>query len=582
MIELTPENARRAQLVLAKRAQLRLYQQHPEQWYVERFGGKVTDLKWSDWPGYENHEWDGTPDPFYTTFKSLANWTNVGIESATSTGKTFMAARVAYWFLDTFPDSLVVTTAPKEMQLRAILWAEMSACFARFRKLRPRAEMFDLRVLPDGTKVKYGKNLGNDDDEFKDMHQALGVVAGVRAGEESATKMQGFHRKYMLFIIEEAAGVPLPVLTAIKNTCTGDYNVIMAIGNPDSVTDSLHQFCEGGNVQHVRISAYDHPNIVLGRTVVDGAVSNKSIEIRRVEYGEESNFFRSRVRGIAPEQSTDSLIMMKWIMQCCRFHPSFDRSRFKEDTFSRPAVGVDVANSLSGDAACLAWGVDNQLKELHEFQCPNATHLADNLVKDDNQLIAEGKQNYATKKLTDFGVTADHVGVDGVGVGVATVNQFSELGYTVVSLMGGQDETAIPKDKEGKPLYKFANMRAQMWFQARIDLQNCDLSIDIVARPILMQLAKELTMVRYKVNDGHIIIEKKEDIKERLGGKSPNMGDAFVYWNWVRKKRSGMFDEMPVGYAYTESEDVYDEHFSNEPDKADELNIWRPDPGQLL
>ena len=91
--------------------QNRVYQVDPILWYKEKFGGNPMDMIWSDYPGYEDHQWDGDPDPFKKMFECLAQWKNVGIESATSTGKTFMLPRIAYWFLDVFPNSLVVSTA---------------------------------------------------------------------------------------------------------------------------------------------------------------------------------------------------------------------------------------------------------------------------------------------------------------------------------------------------------------------------------------------------------------------------------------------------------------------------------------
>lgn len=571
------EQARRAMIIYNRRLAEEDYRNNPERWYVERFGGNLTDLKWSAYPEYSNHTWDGDADPFLKMFRSLADWKSCGIESATSTGKTFMAARVAYWFLDAFPDSLVVTTAPKEKQLKSILWAEMSACFSRFRKLRPKAEMFDLRVLPDGSKIKFGSKMalpGSDDDEFGDLHQALGIVAGVRAGEESATKMQGFHRKFMLFIIEECAGVPHPVLTAIKNTCTGEHNVILAIGNPDSMTDALHQFCELDHVTAVRVSAYDHPNIVLKKTVIDGAVSTMSINIRRREYGEESNLYRSRVRGIAPEQSVNALIMMKWVLQCWKYHQTY--IGHKPDARSFNAAGVDVANSENGDTAGVAWGLSNRLLEIEEFQCPNANHLADNLVKSSEQLRAENKYDYHTKKLSDYHVMASHVGVDTSGLGIATFNQFADLKLNVVSLTGGVDEESIPLDEEDKPLYSFKSFRTQMYYQARVDLQNGDVSIEIIDRRVFWELAKQLVTPRYK-NEGGIILEKKEDIKERMGGKSPTLADCFVYWNWVRKNRKHKLKIAGAPLIYAGTEQSTDT--PAEPDPRDEIGIWKHESG---
>ncbi len=45
----------------------------------------------------------------------------------------------------------------------------------------------------------------------------------------------------------------------------------------------------------------------------------------------------------------------------------------------------------------------------------------------------------------------------------------------------------------------------------------------------------DLVTPKWFVRNGKIIVESKEDIKKRLG-RSPNKGDAAVYWNWVRNQ----------------------------------------------
>jgi phage terminase large subunit len=582
----TASGVRRAQKILYKRAKNKEYQSNPLSWLCERFDGKETDLIWSLFPGYENHQWDGTRDPFFIAINAIKNGQDVGCEAATGVGKTYIAARIAYWFLDTFPESAVITTSPTKAQLLQVLWKEIGLAFSIFKKNKPNAQLLT-------GEVRVNKN-----DDFGDelnlvySNRMISRVGRKRAGEDSSVSFQGIHNKYQLFILDEAAGLEHSVITAIKNTNTFKgqapaINSILAIGNPDSVTDGLHQFCKSPGVIHIRVSAYDHPNVVMNKAVIPGAVTRESLELRKKEYGEESNLFRSRGRGIAPEQATDALIMRKWIDECSRFTTSFNRDRYKDDPQSFPAVGVDVANSVNGDAAALAWGKGSRLMKLHEFQCPDANVLADNLIKDEHQLAAEGLLNYGTDTINDYGITADNIGVDGVGVGVATVNQFSRMGLIVRSLQGGTDESAIPKIRENtndmnspwKPLYKFANLRAQMWFQARIDLQRGEISIDVTDLHILNRLAEELTMVRYKVTDGHIVIEKKDSIKERMGGKSPNLADAFVYWNWVRKRRDfGYSVEMPVNDAEPIE---YESNEIREPDQSDFPKIWGFGPGSF-
>lgn len=579
-MQLNTSISRSALIKLAKLARARMYQRTPERWYVERFGGKLTDIKWSAWgEQYDNHQWDGTPDPFFVAVDALCHGRDVGIEAATGVGKTYLAARIAYWFLDSFPDSAVITSAPTRAQLLQVLWKEISVAYSQFKRIRPESTILT-------GEVRVNKNIQYEDDSNQIVYsnRMISRVGRKRAGEDSSVAFQGIHNKYQLFILDEAAGLETSVMTAIKNTNTDksetSLNSILALGNPDSVTDALHQFCQSPGVTGIRISAYDHPNIVFGRKIINGSVTKESIAIRSQEYGTESNLYKSRVRGIAPEQSTDALIMMKWVMQCAKFNPSYKGTTEKpldpipDDVWSFNAVGVDVANSLNGDAACLAWGKGNELKELHEFQCANATHLAENLVMSNDTLLALKRDNYATSKLSDYQVNADRVGVDGVGIGVATVNKFREMGYEVKSLQGGSDETAIPKDAEDKPLYKFKSLRAHMWFQARLDLQNRTVKIGLTNFRVLNELAKQLTMVRYKVTDGCIVLEKKDDIKERLGGKSPNMADAFVYWNWIRKTRTGDYaGEMPIAYGTPER--------ISEPDSGEDPGIWKQSPDEM-
>jgi phage terminase large subunit len=582
-MHLTPSISRRALIELAKLARARRYQHFPEQWYVERFGGKLTDVKWSAWGGpYDNHQWDGTPDPFMVAIDALRRGMDVGIEAATGVSKTYMAARIAYWFLDCFPESAVITSAPTRAQLLQVLWKEISIAYSSFKRIRSESTILT-------GEVRVNKNIQYEDDSNQIVYsnRMISRVGRKRAGEDSSVSFQGIHNKYQLFILDEAAGLETSVMTAIKNTNTdksdGSLNLILALGNPDSVTDALHVFCQSPGVQGIRISAYDHPNIVFKRKIINGAVTKESIAIRTQEYGEESNLYKSRVRGIAPEQASDALIMMKWVLQCAKFHPSYNGTKaapledIPNDVWSHNAVGVDVANSLNGDAACLAWGKGNELQELHEFQCPNATHLAENLVMSAETLLILKRDNYNTSKLSTYQVAGDRVGIDAVGIGVATVNKMVELGYSVQSLQGGSDDTAIPKDAEEKPLYKFRSLRAQMWFQARLDLQNRDCRIALTNSRILTELVRQLTTVKYTVSDGYIVIEKKKDIKERLGGKSPNLADAFVYWNWVRKRRSGQYKgEMPIsgGYESTQSQSI-------EPDQRDEFGIWKPESDEM-
>lgn len=513
-------------------ARRELYKTRPDLWLVERFGEPETLLRWTKWneSAYQDHEWDGTKNPFYEVFKAVASGNWVGVESATGTGKTFILPRLIYWYLDVFENSLVVTTAPKQSQLKSVLWGEINACFPKFKRIRPQAEIFDLRI----------QVLGNDDKENTN-YVAIGEVAGVKAGEEANVKMAGKHRERMLFVIDEMAGIPLSILNTIINTCSDPFkNQIVGVGNPDSETDTLHEFAQKEHVKHIVISAYDHPNIVFKKNnlsaPIAGAVTQESIDLRVKEYGELSNLVQSRVRGKSPKQSNESLIKLEWIEACVNTN--------HEPLHIWNAIGVDVANSTTGDKAAVCYGKANNLMELKEFQCPNANHLAYNLIYDNSKLIAKNYHNYNIPKITDYEVVQQCIGIDSVGVGAGTVNAFYDSGFhNVVSLSGGALKTAIPTDFEGKPIFEFAGLRDMMYFFLAQDLLNKQLNIKLNDQQLIKSLIKELLSIRYANSTGVIKIESKDNIKKRIG-HSPNLADAVAYWNFVRK---GFY----INYSYS-------------------------------
>lgn len=532
---------------LLRREQQKFYAQNPLLWLKEKFQEDSLSFEWSKFIQYKNHQWDGDIDPIANAWKSLAKGRWAAISAATGTSKTYFLSRLVYWFLDCFDDSLVVTSAPKEAQLKLHLWAEIGRSFSKFKRIRPEAELHKLKL-----------SIGNatDEEDLYDGWQAVGFVAGTGADETSATKAQGFHRKHMLIITEETPGMSGPVMTAFQNTSTGGHNLIIAVGNPDSELDELAVFSQQSHVDHYRISALDYPNVVIGKEIFPGAVTQTSINIRKDKYGEESPLYKSRVRGIAPKQSSDSLIHVSWIDQCIGL-------TVKDDIFYYNAMGVDVANSDNGDTAGIAYGKGSSLVEIIEFPCPSASDLAYNILysaadrakirkelldrgiyaqreylsaKDTNLTNKETMHDYPVWTAQEFNVDFINIGIDPVGVGASTVNTFTNLGFECTPLSGGdkQWDEAIPVNNEGLPLYKFANLRAQMYFELREDLRNAKISIQVSDQDKLKKVKKQLSSIKFAVKDNAIQIEKKDDIKKRLG-ESPTYADIMAYWNWMRK-----------------------------------------------
>jgi hypothetical protein len=531
---------------LADRKRKEDWRRDPLLWLDERLGEDPADFIWSINEGYEGHVWDGDKDPLAQAWRVLSqsykdvaegglpSFKNVAIESGTGTGKTYWLARLVLWFLDCFEHSLVLTTCPSENQLKGGLWSEISMLYPKIKKLRPKSQKWQLRLA-----MEWGIEEHMTEEEKTlaraNAWQATGFITGSSSNKESEDKARGFHRKYMLIILEECTGIPPAIITAFQNTCTGNVNFIVAVGNPNNEFDALHQLAIQNDCYAIRASSLDHPNIVNQNEMYAGAITQSSINSRTDNYGVDSPLWQAMVRGISPAQSADSLIKLEWIEAC------IDTDHV-ETISSQNAVGVDVANSENGDKAALGWGETNTLVDVQEFQCPNATHLAYNLYMNSTTLGIKGYDDYNTPILDDYHIDAQFVGVDSVGVGVATVNAFVDDNFRVQSLSGGQWQEVIPTEERweaGKKImaamYRFPNLRAQMYWELREDLRLRLINIKITDKVMLAQICKELCIPKFEALNSMISIEGKKDIKKRMGGKSPNVMDAIVYWNWTRK-----------------------------------------------
>lgn len=501
------------------------YQTDPIAWMHEQMGIPLHTLRWMLNVGYESHRWDGTKEPLVAICEALARWESVGVESATGTGKTFLGALLVLWFLSVFPGCMVITAAPKRDQLQLHIWKEIGNLWPRFKKLWPEAELTTLRI-----RMRPTDNADELDDTTGrprgDAWSAQGFVAGVGADEQVATKAAGFHAEHMLIITEETPGVHPAIMAAFENTCTAPHNLRLAFGNPDHQLDELHLFCESPDVTDIRISAYDHPNVVSDNpAIVPGAVSRHSIERRGRKYGTDSALFGSRVRGISPTEAVDALIKLSWLRDAVTRARDV-KVRKAAMLAGLGAAGVDVANSEAGDRGSVAYGQGALLEEVASWPCPNANKF--------------GELHVAS--LIGRRLPADRVGIDSVGVGVGAFNELTRLGHNVVGLNGGAGPVLRPDQEE-----VFQDLRSQMYWTFRQELFHGEVLIESEDQ----ELFKDLVTPKWGTRKGKIFVESKEDLKKRLpGGRSPDKGDAAVYWNWMRKDR-GIADPYGPGLTST-------------------------------
>jgi phage terminase large subunit len=502
------------------------YQRDPLGFCEDVLGVSRNTLVWS-LNGYgDDYQWDGTPDPIAAVFFALAAGRRVvGVESATTTGKTFLGACIVLWFLGCFKNATVVTVAPKEKQLELHIWKEIGKLWPGFKARFPNAELTHLRI-----RMVAGS----------DAWAAHGFIAGVAANEVagSATKAQGFHAEHMLIVFEETPGISPAIMMAFRQTCRAPHNLRVGFGNPDNIHDELHKLCTSPGALHIRISALDHPNVVKNdATIIPGAASREAIEEEKLadDAGEEAALYKSRIRGISPEQSKMAMIRMEWLDRAAKNYE--DPEIRKRMSIGAKARGVDVANSESGDRAAVARYQGSCLDEVESFQCPDANDLG----------------TAVALEAVEEAINAEDIGIDAIGVGAGCVNEVRRTKglemvqalYSAAPAYKGDMKGETGQTYEWVPdANRFYNLRAQMWWMFREDARLNRLAIRRSSA-----LFKQLTSVEYRIFNGQVRVEEKDEIKKRLGA-SPNDADAAIYGNFVRTRSVEQLPETPKTAEY--------------------------------
>lgn len=185
-----------------------------------------------------------------------AKWFKV--DAGHGVGKTFGCAALVNWFFDAFTPAIIMTTAPTGDQVKLLLWKDIKAQRGRVPGLPGEVLALEMRKGPD--------------------HFAIGRSVDDSSGK-GTERFQGQHGKHLLFILDEAEGVPDFVFDAVKAMMTGGLVVIcIMIANPKTRTSRYYRTGMQAGVAKYRLSVLDHPNVVKGSNVVPGATNRDWVE----------------------------------------------------------------------------------------------------------------------------------------------------------------------------------------------------------------------------------------------------------------------------------------------------------------
>ena len=455
---------------------------------------------------------------------AIAHNRKVAVRSCNGAGKTFTAAVAVLWWLMSYDNAIVITTAPSERQVKELLWREIRQLYM------PRRDTI-------------GGKLTRTRLDFASNRYAYGFSTNTE------DRFQGFHSGNILVIVDEASGVDEFIYYAISGILTTQNAKLLLIGNPHGLAgtfyDAFHKNRKGYHTVH--ISAFDTPafteagitaeniadleypdpvtdtdvipadNTVMPaeNTVIpadahvipaDAGTQGKTNHANsRIplglstplwalstfnEYGPQSSVFQTRVLGQFPEAANDTLVPLRDVEAAVK------RPHVVQPD-DKPIMGVDIAR----------FGDDKTFIIIREGM--RVIHIEE--LRKSDLVNTTGRVITAAKDFKVKDIIVDEVGI---GAGVLDTlkvdNQFQTTGFN-----GGARPDHVDK---------YLNLRAQIFDGLRQRFADGDISI-----PNDPELISQLASLTYRYNArGQLMLESKDVIKSH-GMQSPDKADALAY-----------------------------------------------------
>lgn len=411
----------------------------------------------------------------------------VSIRSGHGTGKSCLFAWIALWALVCFWDVKVPTTAPTAHQLSDIIWPELEKWRAQM--LEPWRSAISVR----GDKAT--------------MAGTPGFVAARTGRRESPEALQGFHAEHLIFLIDEASGIPEVVFEVARGALSTEGARILMAANPTRLTGYFYNSHHRNRDLWTRFqfSCLDSPR-------VSPSYSKEIAE----EYGEDSDMYRVRVLGDFPHASEMQFMPGDVVDAAMGKH-------LREDMyeFAPVVIGVDVA-MFGGDRSVVFLRQGLMSKLLFQTRGIKPEDLASRVVAFEDEY------------------RADAVIVDATGVGEAVMSSLRLMNRSPIAFYAGG----------ASMLENCYNRRAEVWYKMRKWLY------DGGAIPDSNDLRDDLIGPEYSTNSkGQLQLERKQDMKKR-GLASPDLADALAvtFGSEVRKSGGGVSGIYDTG---DEDYDVY-------------------------
>lgn len=386
------------------------------------------------------------------------------IRAGHGVGKGLVIAILAVWFPLTHYDSKTVITGNSQDQLRDNNWSELR----KIHGFLPNALKEQLDISEERMAVK--------------ADPAMAFVVRRTASKSNPEALQGIHAKHVLYLIDEASGIPDIVFEVAQGSLSTQGACAVMTSNP---TRGSGYFYDTHHKLRHRWKTW-----VVNCEDVPRAQNHISDVI--ASYGRNSNKYKVRVLGEFPTADDDTVVPLEWV------EAAIDRDVAKLDYL--PVWGLDVAR-FGSDATALAKRQANRLLEPVKFWHSLDTMQVSGVVH---------REYYDTHE----DMRPKEIMIDVIGIGAGVVDRCKELGLPVRGV--NVAEANATNDE-------CMRLRDELWWAARTWFESKDCSI-----PNDQRLISQLVVPTYDFHSsGRIVVESKKDLKKRIPSMgSPDGADA--------------------------------------------------------
>ena len=419
-------------------------------------------------------------------------YTRVAVRGPHGLGKTFLAAiLVHHTVLTAEEDCKVPTTASAWRQLEKYLWPE---------------------IIKHSTKIDWSSVGRAPYDRNRELlKQSLvlngGTIEAFAVSSDDHTTIEGAHATMLAYIFDEAKTIVRDTWNAAEGAFSTEglsdnhKAIALAISTPGPTSGQFYDI-------HMHKAGYEDwktRHVTLDEAIAAKRISPVWAENRKKQWGQDSAVYRNRVLGEFADSSEDVTIPYSWILAAVERFNKWENAGFSEIPGKR-VLGVDVAR-FGEDSTVFADRHGSAIVKLHKYQ----------------------KLSVSAAARTAKGLNRDHayhIEMDGgLGAGVYDIMHEDKVPKLRKIFM-----SAPTSKRDRSNTYKFNSTRSAAWWNLREILD--PIYGDDILLPDDEMLIADLSTPLWNEIDGKICVEKKEEIKKRLG-RSPDCGDAVVlaFWN---------------------------------------------------